>query len=177
VTGRRTEEGAADVEKRSLGHDRMSVPTVGLGTWRRLEAAAADGRQRELIGAAIAAGIRLIDTSPMYGDAERLLGAALTGRRDQVIIADKIWTRSAQEGAAQLDRRPPGLADLEPLRPFGVTTWAQALIKWGLSDPRVQVSLVATAHPARLAENAAAGSPPWFGPDERRYVLRLAATR
>ncbi|MGH3196365.1 MAG: hypothetical protein ACRDNT_10620 [Streptosporangiaceae bacterium] len=28
--------------------------------------------------------------------------------------------------------------------------------------------------PAELAENAAAGSPPWFGPEERAYVLRLA---
>jgi diketogulonate reductase-like aldo/keto reductase len=80
-------------------------------------------------------------------------------------------------GEGQLVRRQPGPADLERLHPFGVTTWAQALIKWGLSDPRVHVSLVATAHPARLAENAAAGSPPWFGPDERQYVLRLATSR
>ena len=49
-----------------------------------------------------------------------------------------------------------------------------ALIKWGLSDPRVHVSLAATAHPGRIAENAAAGSPPWFGPDERAYIQRLA---
>jgi len=77
-------------------------------------------------------------------------------------------------GEGDLTRRPPGLAELEPLRPFGVTTWGQALIKWGLSDPRVHVSLPATAQPARLAENAAAGSPPWFGPDERAYIQRLA---
>jgi aryl-alcohol dehydrogenase-like predicted oxidoreductase len=268
------------VENRSLGQGRMSVPVVGLGTWRRLEAAAARGQDRELIDAAIAADIRLIDTSPMYGDAERLLGAALAGKRDVVVVADKIWTPSASEGAAQLDRavawyggqvdlmqihnlvawraqlqmleaardrglvglvgathyspsafgdladlmrtgridtiqvpynpahrdvertilpladelglgvllmrplgegqlvrRQPSPADLEPLRPFGVTTWAQALIKWGLSDPRVHVSLAATAQPARLAENAAAGAPPWFGPGERQYVLRLAALR
>jgi aryl-alcohol dehydrogenase-like predicted oxidoreductase len=77
-------------------------------------------------------------------------------------------------GEGQLVRRPPSPDQLAPLRPFGVTTWGQALIKWGLSDPRVHVSLAATAQPARLAENAAAGSPPWFGPDERAYVLRLA---
>ena len=265
------------MENRNLGRGRVSVPVVGLGTWRRLEAAAAAGRGRELIQAAIAAGIRLIDTSPMYGAAERLLAEALGGRRDQVFIADKIWTPSSQEGAAQLDRavdwyggrvdlmqihnlvawpahlpmleaardegrvgligathyspaafgelaelmrtgrievvqvpynpvqreverrilpladelglgvllmRPfgegqlvrwtPGPDQLAPLRPFGVTTWAQALIKWGLSDPRVHVSLPATAHPGRLDDNAAAGSPPWFGPDERAYVVRLA---
>jgi aryl-alcohol dehydrogenase-like predicted oxidoreductase len=104
------------MEQRSLGRGRVSVPVVGLGTWQRLEAAAAAGRHRELIGP----------------------------------------------------------AELEPLRPFGVTTWGQALIKWGLSDPRVHVSLAATARPGRLAENAAAGAPPWFGPEERAYVLRLA---
>jgi hypothetical protein len=38
----------------------------------------------------------------------------------------------------------------------------------------VHVSLPATAQPGRLAENAAAGSPPWFGPDEHAYVERLA---
>ena len=70
-------------------------------------------------------------------------------------------------------RRPPSPAELAPLRPFGVTTWAQALIKWGLSDLRVHVSLTATSQPGRLTENAA-GSPPWFGAQERAYVPRLA---
>ena len=44
----------------------------------------------------------------------------------------------------------------------------------GLSDLRVHVSLAAIAQPGRVTENAAAGSPPWFGPDERAYVQRLA---
>ena len=92
------------MENRSLGPGRVSVPVVGLGTWRRLEAAAAAGRHRQLADAALAAGIRLFDTSPMYGDAERLLADALDGQRDQVVIADKVWTPSAEEGAAQLSR-------------------------------------------------------------------------
>src|ERR1700750_285416 len=92
------------MDDRSLGRGRISVPVVGLGTWQRLEAAAAAGRHRELTGAALAAGIRLFDTSPMYGDAERLLAGALDSQRDQVIIADKGWTPSAEEGAVQLSR-------------------------------------------------------------------------
>ena len=80
-------------------------------------------------------------------------------------------------GEGQLMRRPPSPAELAPLRPFAVTTWAQALIKWGLSDPRVHVSLTATSQPGRLTDNAAGGSPPWFGAQERDYVLRLAAAR
>ncbi len=55
--------------------------------------------------------------------------------------------RPLDEG--QLMPRPPRAAELAPLRPSGVTTWAQALIKQGLSDPRGQVSLTATAHPRR----------------------------
>ena len=66
-------------------------------------------------------------------------------------------------GEGQLVRQPPRPAELAPLRPFGVTTWGQALIKWGLSDPRVHVSLTATAHPGRLADNAAAGHRPGSG--------------
>ena len=92
------------MDDRSLGRGRVSVPVVGLGTWQRLEAAAAAARDRELIGAAVTAGIWLFDTSAMYGGAERLLAGALGGRRDEAFIADKIWTPSAQEGAAQLAR-------------------------------------------------------------------------
>lgn len=57
----------------------------------------------------------MLDTSPMYGEAERLLAEALGGERDQVIIADKVWTPSAEEGAAQLARAVDwygGLVDL-----------------------------------------------------------------
>jgi diketogulonate reductase-like aldo/keto reductase len=77
-------------------------------------------------------------------------------------------------GEGALLRRAPDASELRPLAPFGVTTWAQALLKWVLSDPRCHVAIPATAHPDRIPENAAAGAPPWFGPDERRLVSRLA---
>jgi diketogulonate reductase-like aldo/keto reductase len=55
-----------------------------------------------------------------------------------------------------------------------VTTWPQALLKWILSDPRCHVAIPATSHPERMAENAAAGDPPWLGAEERELVARLA---
>ncbi|HEY7794488.1 MAG TPA: aldo/keto reductase [Gaiellaceae bacterium] len=70
-----------------------------------------------------------------------------------------------------LRRTPP---DLGPLREFGVETWPQALLKWALSDPRADLVIPATSKPERAVENAAAGSPPWFGREEREYVERLA---
>ena len=80
----------------------------------------------------------------------------------------------AGRGAARAPTARPSRA--RTAASLRVTTWGQALIKWGLSDPRVHVSLAATAQPGRLAKNTAAGSPPWFGPEERAYALRLATT-
>ncbi len=51
------------------------------------------------------AGCALFDTSPMYGRAEAVLGAALAGRREEAVVATKIWTPSAEEGRAQFARQ------------------------------------------------------------------------
>ena len=77
-------------------------------------------------------------------------------------------------GEGELLEHAPDPRELEPLAEFGIETWAQALLKWALSDPRVDVVIPATRNPLHAAENGRAGSPPLFGPDERRLVERLA---
>jgi len=258
------------MEERKLG------PVVGLGTFATFEDD--ESLARDVVDAAFGAGVRVFDSSPMYGAAERSLGAALDGRRSEGTLATKIWAPSVGEGRAQYEaqrrffgrvdlqqvhnlvswqehvrwleeerhagrvdrigvthwssasfaeleqalrtrrfdvvqlplnlgereaesrllplaeelgiavivmrpfggtaapllRRAPSRAELEPLREFGIETWAQALLKWVLSEPRVDVAIPATSRPERAVENAAAGEPPWFGPDERAYVERLA---
>ncbi|HEY6674959.1 MAG TPA: hypothetical protein VIZ59_08550, partial [Rubrobacteraceae bacterium] len=77
-------------------------------------------------------------------------------------------------GSGRLVHRAPPQSDLEPLREFGVETWAQALLKFVLSDRRVSSAIPATTSPERMRENARAGDPPWFGEEERRYVAELA---
>jgi diketogulonate reductase-like aldo/keto reductase len=256
------------MEQRRLG------PVVGLGTWQTFDDDA--GLAEEVVAAALEAGCRVIDTSPMYGGAEASLASALEGRREQATVATKIWADSVDEGrrqfAAQMawfghleieqihnlaawqeqvdwleterdagrvgslgvthyaesafgelagalrtgrfqtvqlpynprqrecERELLPLAEelgvavivmrplgggqllspapkpeaLEPLREFGIETWPQALLKWVLSDSRVDVAIPATSHPERARENAAAGEPPWYGPDERNLVERLA---
>ena len=256
------------MEERRLG------PVVGLGTWNTFGADAQ--RAAEVVNAALAAGIRLFDSSPMYHGAEASVAAALRERRGDAAVATKIWAQSAEAGREQyrrqvewfgrveieqvhnlvawpehlewleherlagrvdrlgvthyaphafgelaralrtgrfdvvqlpynphereveaellplaaelgvavivmrpfgegaLVRRTPSDEELAPLRAFGVRTWAQALLKWVLSDARVDVAIPATSRPERPGENAAAGEPPWFGPEERRLVEELA---
>lgn len=76
-------------------------------------------------------------------------------------------------GEGALLRRLPEVRALEPLRPFGVSGWPQALLKWILSDRRCHVAIPATSRPEHMAENVRAGSPPWFGEAERRLVADL----
>ena len=250
-----------------------------MGTWQVFDVRGrkAEERVHAQVTEALSVGANLFDSSPMYGRSERVLGQALGERRDQAIVATKVWARSVRQGRDQIDRamkyyagsvdlyqihnlvawqdhlpvlerlrdersvgvvgathysraafdelatvmrtgrigavqipynpqetdvereilplaeelglgvvvmqplgegalmrRPPRQSELAPLRPFGVETWAQALIKWGLSDPRCHVSIPATSRPGRITENAKAGEPPWFGPEERELVARLA---
>jgi aryl-alcohol dehydrogenase-like predicted oxidoreductase len=77
-------------------------------------------------------------------------------------------------GGGGLARRAPSEAELAPLAQFGVRTWAQALLKWALSDERCTVAIPATSRVERTVENAAAGEPPWLGQDERALVACLA---
>ena len=84
------------MERRALGDGGPELPVVGLGTWRTSNTA-------PVVEAALAAGARVFDSSPMYGDAEERLGAALEDRRDEAFVATKIWTQSPGEGRAQAE--------------------------------------------------------------------------
>jgi aryl-alcohol dehydrogenase-like predicted oxidoreductase len=170
------------MEERRLG------PVVGLGTSNTFDA------DRELarvvVAAALDAGYRLFDTSPMYGGAEESLGFALTDRRAEATLATKIWAGSVGEGQEQFADQlrsfplgdkprlpnPPPPEALAPLLEFGGSTWPQALLKWALSNERIDAVIPATKDPEHARENAAAGEPPWLGPEERKLVEHLART-
>src|SRR4051812_40385592 len=94
------------MEHRPLGDGGPPLPVVGLGTWRTFDVRDEPGvrRARGGVDAALAACVRVLDSSPMYGAAEEVLGRALEGRRDQAFVATKVWTRSAEEGRRQADR-------------------------------------------------------------------------
>lgn len=86
------------MERRAFGKSGIDVPVIGMGTWKtfdvRTEAEEQD--RKKVVDAALESGANFIDSSPMYGEAERVLGKAIVGRRDKVILATKVWTRNGQ---------------------------------------------------------------------------------
>jgi aryl-alcohol dehydrogenase-like predicted oxidoreductase len=84
----------------------MQVPVIGMGTWRtfNVRGRSAEAHRRSIVETALAAGANLFDSSPMYGEAERVLADALEGRRERAIIATKVWTGSVREGRRQIER-------------------------------------------------------------------------
>ena len=92
------------MEQRALGATGLTVPVVGVGTWRTFDVhgSTAEAQVRGVVDAALAGGARLFDSSPMYGRAERVLGAALEGRRDAAIVATKVWTADDDEAEMQI---------------------------------------------------------------------------
>src|SRR5690348_16379365 len=91
---------APKLERRRLGRTEIEVPAIGMGTWRTFDTSE---DRRPLVEAALASGIDLFDSSPMYGRAEETLGRALEGIRERVLVATKIWTADAEEGRAQAE--------------------------------------------------------------------------
>src|SRR5689334_8326050 len=94
------------MEIRRLGATGFDVPVIGMGTWRTFDVsgAAAEANAQHVVDAAIHAGARVFDSSPMYGRAEAVLGRALQSVRDSAIVATKVWSSSAAEGARQIER-------------------------------------------------------------------------
>jgi diketogulonate reductase-like aldo/keto reductase len=120
------------------------------------------------------------------------LGRALgSGRFDTVQVPlnprereceREILPLAAELGIAVIVMRPLGEGELvgqavpqDVLAELGVDSWPQALLKWALSDERVDLVIPATRNPEHVRANAAAGSPPWFDAEQRQLVERFAA--
>jgi aryl-alcohol dehydrogenase-like predicted oxidoreductase len=94
------------MDLRPLGRTGVELPAVGLGTWRVFDLLSAQqGEADAVVAAAFDAGIRVVDSSPMYGRAEAVLAHALGERRRDAFVATKVWTSSAEEGHRHLSRQ------------------------------------------------------------------------
>ena len=92
------------MERRSLGKSGLEAAVVGMGTWRTFDVRGRklEGDRARLVEQAAAAGADLFDSSPMYGEAERVLGESLTPVRDTVLVATKVWSADDTVAARQI---------------------------------------------------------------------------
>ena len=82
---------------RRLGHSGLVVSVVGLGT-NNLGMKLDEAGSREVVHAALDAGITLFDTADSYGASEERLGELLAGHRDDVIVATKFGSDVRKRG-------------------------------------------------------------------------------
>lgn len=103
------------MEQRSLGRSGLQVPVLSFGAgtfggrgdffgaWGRVDVEEA----RTMVDRCLDAGVTLFDTADVYSDgaSEEVLGAALAGRRDQVLISTKAGLPTGRDGGAGSSRR------------------------------------------------------------------------
>jgi len=92
---------------RSIPSSGEKLPVIGLGTWQTFDVDPAQSAPlAEVLRAFVKLGGRVIDSSPMYGRAEQVIGNLLTKLklRDSLFLATKVWTRGKQAGIDSMER-------------------------------------------------------------------------
>lgn len=97
------------METRPIPSSGEMLPIVGCGTWRNFDVGKAEAARaplREVLANLFAAGGSVIDSSPMYGAAEEVVGDLLASMqaRDKAFVATKVWTSGRESGIAQMQR-------------------------------------------------------------------------
>ena len=110
------------------------LPVVGLGSWITFNVGddpAARDSCAEVMRAFFQDGGRLVDSSPMYGSSQQVIGYGLKklGKPPQLFSADKVWTSSGPGGPAQIEesRRRWDVSRFDLLEVHNVLSWEEHL--------------------------------------------------
>jgi diketogulonate reductase-like aldo/keto reductase len=84
------------------------LPVIGLGTWQTFDVgrdAGARGELRQVLGSFVRGGGKVVDSSPMYGTSEEVVGdlAGELELRPSLFVATKVWTTGQQRGIDQMN--------------------------------------------------------------------------
>jgi diketogulonate reductase-like aldo/keto reductase len=95
--------------QRPIPRSGEQLPVVGLGTWQTFDVgprAAELTGLKEVLRAFADLGGKLVDSSPMYGQAERVAGELITelGLQDKLFLATKVWTSGREAGIRQMEQ-------------------------------------------------------------------------
>jgi aryl-alcohol dehydrogenase-like predicted oxidoreductase len=98
---------APAMHTRPIPSSSEALPVIGLGTAHQFDVPSDPeslGPLRQVLETLIGQGARVVDTSPMYGRAEAVLGHLLEAQKlhDRTFLATKVWTRGLQDGISQM---------------------------------------------------------------------------
>src|SRR5437762_4974955 len=109
ITPRAANESSSAMLTRTIPSSGEKLPVIGLGTWQAFDVGlTADSRRQleEVLSLFVKFGGRVIDSSPMYGRAEEVIGdlTATLGIRDKLFLATKVWTQGKESGVKSMER-------------------------------------------------------------------------
>jgi len=109
ITTRAANESSSAMLTRTIPSSGEKLPVIGLGTWQAFDVdLTADSRRQleEVLSLFVKLGGRVIDSSPMYGRAEEIIGdlTATLGIRDKLFLATKVWTHGKESGIKSMER-------------------------------------------------------------------------
>jgi diketogulonate reductase-like aldo/keto reductase len=95
-------------QMRKIPKTNEAIPAIGLGSWQTFDVGAASGErsaQREVLKLFAEQGGRVVDSSPMYGESESVIGdlAADLGITHKLFLATKVWTSGREAGIRQME--------------------------------------------------------------------------
>lgn len=104
-----TESESSAILTRIIPSSGEKVPVIGLGTWEVFDVDLTPDNEKQLgdlFALFVKLGGRVIDSSPMYGRAEEVIGRLATkrGLQNQLFLATKVWTRGKQAGTESMER-------------------------------------------------------------------------
>ena len=100
---------SATMLTRAIPSSGEKLPVLGLGTWQTFDVDLTSDTRRQLedvLSLFVKLGGRVIDSSPMYGHAEDVIGdlTATLGIREKLFLATKVWTRGKENGIRSMER-------------------------------------------------------------------------
>jgi diketogulonate reductase-like aldo/keto reductase len=149
---------AAAAHSRAVPASGERIPVVGLGTWITFDVGGAESPARhargEILKAFLAAGGRLVDSSPMYGSSEAVIGAELARLASAALFsATKVWTLGELAGRRQMEnsRRLWGVPRLDLMQIHNLLDWETHLptLKAWKGEGRFRYIGMTTSHGRR----------------------------
>jgi diketogulonate reductase-like aldo/keto reductase len=123
---------AADLLRKPIGSSGEALPVIGLGSWITFNVgddAQARASCTDVMRHFFEAGGRMIDSSPMYGSSQPVIGQALQrlGMREQVFATDKVWTSGDGRVQIEASRQYWGVTRFDLLQVHNLLAWQTQL--------------------------------------------------